>query len=117
MALASTSVYVVEGAPQNGRQCLCPQGELQLPPASLGDSPRSAGRSDPSSFQITASALGPVVCVALCAPFKTPESQPCWPSKPNILGTHLPGAGPPGWGTQCGTQTPHSLGKIGRAHV
>ena len=39
MGLASTSVHVVERAPQNGcHQCLCPQGQLQLPPASPGDS-------------------------------------------------------------------------------
>ena len=32
MALASTSEHVVERAPNNGCcQCLCPQGELQLP--------------------------------------------------------------------------------------
>ena len=60
MVLASTNVHVVEQAPQNGcHQCLCPQSELQLPPASLGDSPRLAGGSDPASFQITASALDP----------------------------------------------------------
>ena len=47
MALASSSVYVVEQAPQNGYyQCLCPQAELQLLPASPGGSPRSAGGSD-----------------------------------------------------------------------
>lgn len=35
MALATTSVYVVEGTPKDGWcQCLHPQGELQLPPAS-----------------------------------------------------------------------------------
>ena len=60
MALASTNVHVVEQAPQNGCcQCLCPQDELKLPPASPGGSPRSAGGSDPGFFQITASALGP----------------------------------------------------------
>ena len=72
MALASTSVHVVERAPQNGcHQCLCPQGELQFPPASLGGSPRSAGGSDPGSFQTTASALGPRAYEILCAPFKS----------------------------------------------
>ena len=40
MVLAGTSVHVVEQAPHNGCfQCLCPRGELQLPPASPGDSP------------------------------------------------------------------------------
>ena len=71
MVFASTSVLVVDRAPKNGRrQCLCPQGELQLPPASLGGSPRSASGSDPGSSQITASALGPGTCEILCVPFK-----------------------------------------------
>ena len=52
-------------SPQNGCcQCLYPQGELQLPPVS----PRSVGRSDLESFQITASALGHGSCeIFLCA--------------------------------------------------
>ena len=56
MMLASTSVHVVEQAPRNGCcQVLCAQGELQLPPVSLGGFSRSAGGSDLGSFQITAS--------------------------------------------------------------
>ena len=71
MELASTSVHTVEWAPKNACcQCLCPQGELQLPPASLGDSPTSSGGSEPGSFQMTASALGPGACEILCEPFK-----------------------------------------------
>ena len=38
---------------------VCPQGELQLPPASLGDSLRPSGGSDPDNFHVTASDLGP----------------------------------------------------------
>ena len=72
MVLASSSVQVVEQVPQNGcLHCLCPQGELQLPLASLGDLPRSVGRSDPGFFQITASALGPIAYEILCSPFKS----------------------------------------------
>ena len=72
MAPASTGVHVVEGAPQNGFcQCLRLQGELQLLPASLGDSLRSECRSDPGSFQMTASALGPNACEVLCEPVKS----------------------------------------------
>ena len=53
MVLTSTSVHVVEGASKNGCfQCLYSQGELHLPPASLGD-------SDPGSSQIISPALGP----------------------------------------------------------
>ena len=40
------------------------------PPASLGDSLRTACRSAPGFYQITAFALGPSVCKILCAPFK-----------------------------------------------
>ena len=56
-------------SPNGCHQCLCPQGELQWPSASPGSSPRSAGGSDPGSFQITASALGPGVCEIFCVPF------------------------------------------------
>ena len=39
----------------------------------------------------------------------TPKSKPCWPSKPNVLWARLTGAGPQGWGAQCGAQTHSSL--------
>ena len=82
MVLASTTVHIVEGASKNGCcLCLCPQGALQLPPVSPGDSPRSACRSDPSSCQITAFALGPGVCDILCVPFKSEVSV-----SPSLLG-------------------------------
>ena len=62
MALTSTRV-LIERAPQNGcHPCLCTQGELQLLPASLGHSLRSAGGSDPGFFQITDSTMGLEVC-------------------------------------------------------
>ena len=62
-----TSVHEVEGAPKYGyHQCLCPQAEPQPLPASLGDSPRAAGRSGPGSYQITAFALCPMH-VKFCA--------------------------------------------------
>ena len=47
-------------------------------------------------------------CEILCVPYKTvflsysslsaPVPKPCWPSKPDILGAHFPGAGTTGWG-------------------
>ena len=74
---------------------------------------------DPSFFQIIASVLGLGVCEILCVPLRVEclfpsalwlsQNKPHLPSKPNVLGAHLPGAGPPGWGAQCGAQTPHSL--------
>ena len=75
MVLASSSVHVVEGAPKNGCcQCLCPEGELQLPIVSLKDSSGSAGGTNPSSCQFTASSLGPAVYEILCALFKSEVS-------------------------------------------
>ena len=64
MVLASTR------APHNDfHQCLCPHNELQLPPASLGESKSSVGMLGP--FQITASVLDPRACEILCVPFKS----------------------------------------------
>ena len=70
--LANTSVLMVAWTTQNGfHQCRYPQGELHLPPISLGSSPILAGRSDPGSFQITSSSLSPGACEILCMPLKT----------------------------------------------
>ena len=69
IVLISTSVYMVDKSPQNGScQYLCSQGELQLPPVSLGDSPSSADRSDPGSFQINFCSV-PRAYEILCVPF------------------------------------------------
>ena len=43
-------------------------------------------------------------------PSSSPKHKLHWFSKPDILGAALPGAGPPGWGAQCGGWTPCSLG-------
>ena len=118
MALASTSVLVLERAPQNGcHQCLFPWGEPQLFSASPGGSPRSASGYDLGFFQNTVSTLGPRACEIVCAPFRmkslfltapsSPESKLYWAS--NVLGAHLPCAGPPGCGPQCGTWTTYFL--------
>ena len=75
MVLISTSFLMVRQPPRNDCfQALCPQWESQLPPASLGGSPRSESVSNSSSFQVTASALGFGMYEVLCAPFK------CWVS-------------------------------------
>lgn len=66
MTLASTSVHVVGGAHQMAATtCLYPQNDLQVSPDSLGGSPRTAGESDPGSFQVTTSALGSRACKIL----------------------------------------------------
>lgn len=98
MVTTSTSIHM--GASRNHcPQCLCPQGELQLPLASLGDSSRPASRPDPGSYQIIALALGLRLYENLCVSFKSevlkllsllglPKCH--WPSKQNALGAHLP---------------------------
>ena len=103
--MAATSVC----APRVSSRCLLPLQQTQ----------RSAGGSDPGSFQITASSLGLRACGFCVCPLRvkslfltalwlSPKQAPL-AFKPNILGVHLPGAGLSGWGAQCGAQTPHSL--------
>ena len=102
---ACISVLVVGQAPPNGyQQHLCPQEVYQLLSASLGGSPKSANGSEPGSFEIPASQPSLGVCEILCVPFKSrvfvsysPLALLCklhWPSKPDVLGTRFPGAGP-----------------------
>ena len=63
--------------------------------------------SDPGFLQ--AVELG--ACEIFLVPFRSrvmvsyhllgcPECMPHWPSKPDILGVHLPGGGPLSWGAQ-----------------
>ena len=120
---ASTSVHMVEWAPPYGcLQCLCPQGELQLPPVCPGGPPRSAGGSDSGSFQITASALDPRACEILCVPFKSgvsyfpqpfgsPKRKPHWPSKPNHSGVSSSQWRTPGLGRLMWVSDPLFLGE------
>lgn len=117
MALASTGVHVVDGAPQSG----CVPRVSPAASCLSGRLSRSAAASDPGCFQIIASAQGPGACEILYAPFKSgvcfprpsgsPQIKPCQPSKPNVLGDHLPGAGLLGLGALYGAQIPTSLGR------
>ena len=75
MVLASSSIPTVEQASQNGCNH-CPQSELHLPPASPGESPRSSVRSNPGSFQITASTLGPRAYEILLCPLRVESLFP-----------------------------------------
>lgn len=62
-----------------------------MPPASPGVSPRSAGGSGPSFFQITTSAMHPVACEILCGSFKSEVSISCSPlalMKVSLSGLH-----------------------------
>ena len=86
---------------------------------SLPLAPFTKPRSDLSSYQITASSLGPRVCEILSVSFKSedsissspPKIKPNLPSKSNILGSYLHSAGPPVWGASCGVQVSHSFGR------
>lgn len=57
MALASTSVHVVDGAPQMAASSVCVPRVSSAASCPSGGSPRAAAASDPGSFQIIASAL------------------------------------------------------------
>ena len=57
-------------SPKGLSQCLWPESKHQLPPASPGVSPRSAGGSNLGSFQITAFALDFGAHEMLCASLK-----------------------------------------------
>lgn len=70
IALVSTSV-LVEWALNHATAIFYVHREFQLPPASSGGSPRSAGETNPGSFQITASAPGPWAGKVLHAPLKS----------------------------------------------
>lgn len=106
LALVSTRVQEQQ-APQKVTQCLCPRAKAGCL-SSPGDSLGSAGRSDPGSFQITASALGPGACEILCTPFTsglsishspladpqsfpTPWGEPVWLCFFSHLWVTLPG--------------------------
>ena len=63
MVPTSTNVHVMGEAPRNGCcQGLRPQGELQLPPASLGDSLRPAGTKGPTQVEDSDIMLRPQTC-------------------------------------------------------
>lgn len=119
MELANNSVHVAEQAPKNGcHQCLCPQGEVQWPPASPGSSPSkwvwprllSNYCLFPGSWQMWdfVWTLWKWILYFL-HPFGTPGSNPCWPSKPNALGACLPGAGLVSWEPNMGLGSLTSL--------
>ena len=89
-------------------QYVCSQSELQLSPAALEGSPRSAKGSDPGSFQFTGSALGLSSCEIVCVSYTSGIFVSYRPPRllyvsPASLQGHrfqgfLPGAGPQDWG-------------------
>ena len=119
MVLPSTSVITVGWAAQNGCcQCLQHQGESCL---SMRVSKISKW-SDPGSFQAIASALVLGAREILHLHFKGwslyflypsgfPEFKPCLFSKPDILGAHLPSAGPQAGEPNMRLRTPCSSGR------
>ena len=121
MILSSSSVHVVERAPQNGcHECLSPRwapvasflsGRLskisrEVWPRLLSNHCFSPGTRSMLEFVCTLSEWS----VYFPQPSGFPESNPHWPSNPNILRAHLPRAGSLGWGAWHGAHTPSSLG-------
>lgn len=118
MVLAGTSVSWLNKLPKMAatRICIVPRW-LQLPPCILWETLKISRWVWPRLLRMTAaSALAPWACEILCASFKEkrllfptasecPECSPHWPSKSNVLGIHLPGAGPLEWGSQYGAWT------------
>lgn len=104
MTVTSPSGLIADGL-QKKRcfQRLCPQDELRLPPASLGESLRSAGRSGPGSFPIAVSALAHGVCETCVHPASTEPIADCLGllrERPPVLQSQtfralLPAAGTP----------------------
>ena len=82
-------------------------------PVSPGDSLRSAGGSDPVSFQMTASVQGPGMHKTFCTPFESGVSifySPLALLKVNPAGLQSQTSG--GLSAQCRSpRTPHSLGR------
>ena len=53
--------------PQNYHcQCPCPHSEPQPPPASIGDPPILAGKSNSVSYEVPSFNLGPTIHKTLC---------------------------------------------------
>ena len=118
MALASTSVHVVECASQNDcRQRLCHQGELLLPPASLGDFPDQQVGLTQAPFksllpwvpELVRFCVHPLSIEAISlSPLGLPKVRPAgWPSR-----ACLPDAGPPGQGADVGLRPLTPLGEL-----
>ena len=86
MALASTSVHVIEQAPKDSCASVCVRRTSCNCLLPHQETPRSDGGSDSGSFQITASGLSPGVCEFVCisksgvsvshSPLALPEVSP-----------------------------------------
>ena len=91
---------------------------FELPPASPVGSPSSASGYDSGFFQITASTLHLSSCESFCEHFRNgelsdfSECKPCWPSKPDILGTHPASAGTPDFRSPMRGPISYSLWKL-----
>lgn len=92
-----------EAPPQWRLPALASRGRRSFPgctaavATSPGDAPRPAGRSGPSTYQMTAFVLGCVAFIWCAFPPDTwaPEIKLRQPSKPNALGARPPRAGEP----------------------
>ena len=80
--------------------------------------PKPTGRSGSGTYEVTAFAVGPSAHEIVCTPLKSfpqccgaPAIRPCWSSKSNVLGVHLPKARLPGRGARCGFRTLTPVGE------
>ena len=115
MALTEPVSYGKVSSPIRLRQCLCPQGcpnyLLPLLQASARESNQPPFKLLPLFWDSEHMWLCNTLWERVCFPYpsSSPICKPCSSSKADILGVHVPNAGPLGWGAWCETQTPSSL--------
>lgn len=76
MLPTSTSIHTVAAPQYECHQCLCPQGQLQLP-LPLQETSKDMGTSGPGFYQITAFPLGLTAYEILCSKYF--KSEVCFP--------------------------------------
>ena len=119
MALNRASVLVAKWAPQYGFASVCVPRRVSITSRLSWGLLNISKIVLSASFQIAAFVLGLKACVtlqhplrvSLCFPYlsSSPICKPCWSSKAEILGAHVPNARPLDWGAWYETQTPSSL--------
>ena len=91
------------------QQCPCPDSQPQLPPASLGDPPKPAGRSGPGSYGVTALPWVPMQAKPCVRP---PRVETVSPSPVELLHSSPTGLQSQVlWGSSSPCQTPR-LGSL-----
>ena len=117
--LAQAAIFYLRGSSWPRDQICISWCRLHWHVNSLPLAPFGKPRSDLSSYQITASSLGPRVCDFLSVLCKNedsissspPKIKPNLPSKSKTLESYLHSAGQSIWGASCGIQVSHSFGR------